>query len=269
MCGVVYGLRIGIRVTSPEMLDDLRAGLPPGWRTAPCRIVDRMYSLVVGGPGPRPGVRRFHVLYADARRVARSTDAHDVVKALGSGLEQYVAEEAPGRVFVHAGVVGWGRRAIVIPARSFSGKSTLVAALVRAGAIYYSDEYAVFDRSGRVHPFPRPLSMRDPEGHALGSVRPESLGGRTGRRPLAVGLVAVTRYRSGAAWRPRALSVGDGMMALMANTVAIRRRPRTTLAVLREATIGARIVGGDRGPAEEAAALILGEMTAARGRCRP
>jgi hypothetical protein len=31
-----------------------------------------------------------------------------------------------------------------------------VAELVRAGATYYSDEFAVLDSRGRVHPFPRP-----------------------------------------------------------------------------------------------------------------
>ena len=45
-------------------------------------------------------------------------------------------------------IVTWGRgRAIVIPGRTFSGKSTLVAELVRAGATYYSDEYAVEDET--------------------------------------------------------------------------------------------------------------------------
>src|ERR671929_229610 len=87
----------------------------------------------------------------------------------------------------HAGVVGWQGRAILIPGRSFSGKSTLVAALVRAGATYYSDEFAVLDERGRVHPFPKKLSMR-----LEGSARPrfapvEELGGRRGTTPLRVG----------------------------------------------------------------------------------
>ena len=72
-----------------------------------------------------------------------------------------IAEVARNRVFVHAGVVGWKGRAIVIPGRSYSGKSTLVSELIRAGAAYYSDEYAVFDSRGRVYPFAKPLEMRD------------------------------------------------------------------------------------------------------------
>jgi hypothetical protein len=34
---------------------------------------------------------------------------------------------------------------------SYSGKTTLVSELIRAGATYYSDEYAVIDERGRVH----------------------------------------------------------------------------------------------------------------------
>ena len=46
-----------------------------------------------------------------------------------------VATLAKELVFVHAGVVGWRNRAIVIPGRSLSGKSTLVLALVVAVAL--------------------------------------------------------------------------------------------------------------------------------------
>ena len=55
----------------------------------------------------------------------------------------------------HAGVVGWRGRAIVIPGRSHAGKSTLVAELVRRGAVYYCDEFAVLHETGRVHPYRR------------------------------------------------------------------------------------------------------------------
>jgi hypothetical protein len=71
-----------------------------------------------------------------------------------------VAEFAIGKVFLHAGVVAWNNRALIIPAKSFQGKTTLVAELVKKGAVYYSDEYAVLDEDGLVHPFPKKLSMR-------------------------------------------------------------------------------------------------------------
>jgi hypothetical protein len=65
----------------------------------------------------------------------------------------YVAEHSQDRVFIHAGVVAVDGKAVVLPGKSHAGKSTLVWALVRAGATYYSDEYAVFDRKGEVYLF--------------------------------------------------------------------------------------------------------------------
>ena len=55
---------------------------------------------------------------------------------------------------------GWKGQAVMVPAHSHTGKTTLVAELIQNGAEYYSDEYASLDRSGFVHPFPRDLSIR-------------------------------------------------------------------------------------------------------------
>jgi len=160
-------------------------------------------------------------------------------------------------VFVHAGVDGWSGQAIVIPWRSFSGKTTLVTALVRAGATYYSDEYAVFDAQGRVHPYPRRLAIREDYSSRFRRCLPEALGGRVGVGPLPVGLIAVSNYRSGARWRPRRLSPGQAVLALLANTVPARRRPADALAALHRAVSQAVAMRGARGEALETAAAIL------------
>src|SRR5262249_38753244 len=131
-------------------------------------------------------------------------------------VQLYVAERSPRRVFVHAGVVGWRGRAIVIPGRSFSGKTTLTAALVKAGFTYYSDEYAALDSAGRVHPYARLLGIRE-HGQFERATRytVESLGGKRGARPLPVALVIVSQYKPVAQWRPRRLSAGEGALAML------------------------------------------------------
>src|SRR6185312_3555780 len=123
-------------------------------------------------------------------RVRAPADAA-ALQAFESKLALHVAAESRTFLFVHAGVVGWRGRAIVLPGRTHAGKSTLVAALVRAGATYYSDEYALVDGDGRVWPYPRPLSLRRARGPVR--VRPERLG-RVGRGPLPVGLVVLCRF---------------------------------------------------------------------------
>jgi len=196
-------------------------------------------------------------LYEDAARLARSKDTDPVLEALERDLQLYVAEWAHRRVFVHAGVVGWRGRAIVIPGRTMSGKTTLVKALVEAGATYYSDEYAVLDERGRVHPYPKPLSIRENGRGRPKEVLPETLGGTTGVKPLSVGLVVATSYREAARWRPRQLLPGRAVMALLAHTVSVRRQPERAMTVLREVVADAVVLKGVRGEAAETAEDIL------------
>ena len=160
---VAHGVRVGIRTNRPEVLEGLEQYFPLGWKPCADERVHHLYSLIVGG-SERPNVRRFHLLYVDALRVVRTMELQDIFVLLEYDLEVYVAEQARRRVFVHAGAVGWNGRAIILPGQTRSGKTTLVAALVRAGATYYSDEYAVIDTQGRVHPYPRPLMIRTETG---------------------------------------------------------------------------------------------------------
>jgi hypothetical protein len=144
-----------------------------------------------------------------------------------------------------------------VPGPSLSGKTTLVAELVRAGASYYSDEYAVLDARGRLHPYAATLSIRRryPEPPHLCPV--EALGGRRGTEPLPVALVVVTEYRSGAVWAPRLLSAGHGALALLANTVSARRRPAAALTALREVVVHGTVLEGERGEASTMVARLL------------
>jgi hypothetical protein len=257
-----YGVRVGVRVNRAEALDRVRDYLPPDWKLSTSPVVERLYSLVVGGSdSPRPNVRRFNLIYGDAARLERSLELESVLRSLESDMQHYIAEAAPRRVFVHAGVIGWRGRAVLIPGRSFSGKTTLVAELVKAGAVYYSDEYAVLDSSGRVHPYARPLSIRQAESPNSERRQVESLGGSRGGRPLSVGLVVVTEYKPGVRWRPRRLSAGQGALALLNHTISIQRKPEAALPVLKRVASQARILKGARGDAKGVVDFILKSLS--------
>lgn len=253
-----YGVSVGVRVSDADVLERVRALLPPGWKPARKSTVRRLYSLIVGGPTSRPGVRRFNILYSDATRLLRTHDLEEALRQLEFDLELYIADRAPRRTFVHAGVVGWNGQAIVIPGRSFSGKSSLVKALVKAGALYYSDEFAVLDERGRVHPYPIPLAIRPGSDGAPSIKRTvEELGGVAGVGPLPVGLVLITRYVSGRHFRPRQLSVGRAVLELLAHALPARRRPGRVIDALTQVVSQALVLRGTRGDAEETARHIL------------
>lgn len=193
----------------------------------------------------------------DEEPVTGSLDRRLALGILDAELRMYIALNAPEHVFVHAGVVGVGERAIVLPGKSFAGKTTLVTALVHAGAEYWSDEYAVLDADGLVHPYPKPLSMRIDSTRVTDERPVESLGGRAGDRPLPVALIAFMSYRPGSAWGLRPCTAGEGAVKLLEHSIAARSRPVQVLAAVRRAATDAVVLEGDRGEADEAASALL------------
>lgn len=259
-CINTYGVRVGVRFNEPSLVDLLEPHLPPGWQPGESPVVDQLFSLWVDRSEGQP--RRPSRLYAGSARRIRTRDLDELFIVLESEIRQRVAAEARERVFVHAGVVGWRGRAIVIPGRSRSGKTTLVAELVKAGAEYYSDEFAVLDRDGLVHPFPKPLSVRGEGGCDLHVQRPsaEDLGGVCGREPLAIGLVVLAEYHREAEWKPRGLSAGQTVLEMLAHTVPARLRPEDSLVALGRAVEGASVLAGKRGEAQELATRLLKQI---------
>src|SRR5208337_754927 len=254
-----HGVRVGIRANDHGVLEQVGDYMPPLWRPSSSSVVDLLYSLVLGSPGRGPG-KGANLLYSGVERRACSQSLRYVLVCLENSLEIDIALRAPDRLFVHAGVVGWHGKAILIPGRSLAGKTELVAALLRAGATYYSDEFAVLDASGCVHPHPVRLGLRARNGRPGKRFAVEELGGHSGTQPLEVALVAVLKYRPGARWRPRALSPGKATLALLANTVCARTRPRFALDILRRVAERAVARRGARGEAEDVAAPLLEQL---------
>ena len=241
----------------PGGADLLHEVLPPGHQPTSSRTVQRLYSLILGGDSQERGVRRFNILYDGAQRLARERDLAPVLRILAAQIRRTVAEMAPRRVFVHAGVIEHCGRAIVVPGASLSGKSTLVSELIKQGATYYSDEFAVLDDRGRVHPFAKPLSLRKPGSFDSIDHEVEEFGAAAGVKSVPIGMVAITRYAPGAKWRPQVLSAGQGALALLSHSVAARRQPRRVIGALHRALGGALIVKGVRGEASGVAQQLL------------
>jgi hypothetical protein len=264
---VAYGVRIGLRADCRALLDALehdsvRRYLPFGWRAvegdeADAPVSVRYELLTCASDGAWPSFR----VYVGTVLIAEVHTLKDVASTLAAHAEPFVAERAPDHLFVHAGVVGWEGRAIVMPGSSFAGKTTLVRAWLEAGATYYSDEFAVLDREGKVHPFARPLAIRDDSTVVTRRVPVVALGAETGTTPLPIGLVLMTAYRVGARWRPRRLTPAPTLLALMRNTVAARGNPAHSMPILKQAVSGGMALAGPRG---EARAMISAVLRQAR-----
>lgn len=244
-----YGARIGVRFTDRALGAELALRPSPGTRLAAPGKVDRMLSIF------RSDGRYW--IYGDDEMKCQPIVRADLLDAFTTHLRGAFAEFSRKKLFVHAGAVGWNGRAVIFPGKSRAGKSTLIAELVKAGATYFSDEYAVLDDKGRVHPFAKPLSLRDTPSSRQRETPVESLGGVAARKPLPVALVVMTQYRDGARWKPKTLSPGEGALEIMAHTIAARRWPALALSVIGAVADRASIVRSERGDARELAHEIL------------
>lgn len=250
-----YGVRVKVESDSDELLDKARQAVVAGFVDRAVfvengvKLSDHVYRVTYDGDD--------HVLFKNGAEVSRGKSAKNFFKVLNSSLRVEVAEFADSKVFLHAGVVGWKGEAIVIPAKSFEGKSTLTAELVRIGADYYSDEYAVLDENGYVHPFPRKISMRYFGASREKDISVEELGGIYGRTPIPVSLVLLTGFVKGAIWHPKVLGPGDGIMEIIPHTIPIRRKAEFSLKVLDLVARRAIILKGSRGDSKKFAKILL------------
>ncbi|MGI8863622.1 MAG: hypothetical protein ACR2JH_04355 [Solirubrobacteraceae bacterium] len=244
-----FGVPLSVEVDSAELLSRVEANLPPGAR--PCASVpeENEFSLTT------PDGVSYDVKYP-GQSLAGSSDLEVALEVLDSRLRAIIALKAPEHIFVHAGAVARDGRAILIPGPTFSGKTSLVAEFVRAGMLYYSDEFAVLDREGLVHPYPKPLSLRT-RGLSQTDHDVASLGGIAGSDPVPLGMIILARYAPGAPWHPQPLSPGEALLAMMANTVPAQERPEQSMATIRKAIVGAVAVESERGDAAQVVGQVL------------
>ncbi len=254
-----FGVKIGIRAEKQAHLDktleQLERIFPKGLEPVTLNEIEYWFRIA-----PKRG-KKFD-LYRNEEVLIEDFGEEFFFESLESKIRVTIGEFARERVFLHAGVVVWKGRAIVIPGQSFAGKTTLVAALIKKGALYYSDEYAVLDARGAVQPFPKWLSVRGIIDEYTQLDTPvESLGGAAGTETVEVGLVLLAKYKKGKKmpkkWSPKPLSRGRGVLGIIPHTMPLTNKPKETLNVLNNLASRAIIIRTIRGEADEFAEILL------------
>lgn len=255
---VSYGVRVEIAGNDAELVEEAAGtaerSLLGNFKRVRGGRTDQLFELHVS-----PGGRYFRIAKNDVW-LAGGRSRFKFIKFFDTLVRVGVGESAPEHVFLHAGVVGWRGKAIVMPADSFQGKSTLVTELVRSGAEYYSDDFAILDAQGNVHPFARRISMRgtDAKGRmTLYDHTAGDLGGVEGRAAIPVGAIIFTQYAESGRWRPKMLTAGEGAMRALPFTLSLHSRPEFSLRVLNIAASRAIIATSLRGNAEKFARTLL------------
>jgi hypothetical protein len=156
-------------------------------------------------------------LLADDVTVASARTADSLVPDLIRVLDDAVIQRLSELRAVHAGAVLWNGRALLLPGPTHSGKSSLVAELLKRGATYFSDEYALIDSEGRAHPYPRPLLLRNGCPDQL-PMLPSEWNAPVGDTPAPIGWILSLAYQPSYAWTVAPISQSEALLILLQNT---------------------------------------------------
>jgi hypothetical protein len=250
-----FGVRVRIDVNSPDAVAPLREvvmeALPGCVRFERSGGAEYHFRLNWNSNGNDS-------LYENGKMIARTVRRDRVLSMLIPRIRLTVAEFAKGFVFIHAGVVAVNGKALIIPGHSMQGKTSLVVELLKKGAVYYSDEYAVIDESGSVLPFPKALSVRSgPNAYKQIDKPVETFEAATGKERVEPGLVLFTKFRPDAEWSPAELNAGEGVIELIRNTIPIRNEPAFVFSVLKKLAEKAVFLKSDRPDAAATAERLL------------
>lgn len=242
---MAYGYKVGYRVASIQSQELLSRVVLPNWQEcSPLEGADCWIQV--------DGLD----LYDGFTHWTRARDLEHLALRLAQLTQMKLTWGASEFLFLHGGVVKVGQHGWLLPGDSKAGKSTLVRALCEHGCQFYSDEYAVLDREGRVQPYPRALWERVSRTRRT-SVLPTQLGWNESLGPVAISRFVFCSYRKGAHWQPQVPTIEEALEKL---APLLRTAPDRKLEArewLARALASAQIESGWRGEASETARLLL------------
>jgi SM-20-related protein len=246
-----YGLDIRVvDAAGARLCERLQNALPPEFTVSSAAKAAVEY-VVKAGAAERT---RYRITY-DGVEGLDAADEEEALHCVQQQIDYTIARRSVQKLFVHAGVVAWRGLAIVIPGRTLTGKSSLVAEFVRRGALYCSDEFAVLDDMGNVHPYRRALVLREE-----GKQHPEDLHLRwdtASTEPLPVGLIVAAPYRPGVAWRPAIVRGTRAVLPLIEATILARQESARIVRIAARISPVVVTLAGPRPDATEVAPRIL------------
>jgi hypothetical protein len=198
---------------------------------------------------------QFQLLSGDVA-VASAHRAISLVPDLIRVLDDAVIQSLTTLRAVHAGAVLWGERVLLLPGGTHAGKSSLVAELLRRGATYFSDEYALIDSEGLVHPYPRPLLIRNGRPEQVPTL-PGEFDAPVGDTPAPIGWILSLQYLPECTWSVAAITQSEALLTLLRNTPHTLAESPDMVRVFERAVRGATCFAGRRNEAADAVDQIL------------
>lgn len=245
-----FGCTVHAEADSPESFEVLERYIFPTLPRSDATGAGSDIALSVSRAG------KVFQLLVDGNEAASAPEPIGLVPGIIHAIDDAVVRRLSPLRAVHAGTVLWNGRALLLPGATHSGKSSIVAELLRRGAAYFSDEYALIDPEGRVHPYPRPLLLRD-GGAGQVPVLASELNAPAGDGPAPLGWILLLNYKAGESWSVVPLAQSLTVLALLENTPHELARSPQMVEQFERAVAGAACYAGQRGDAADAAVEIL------------
>lgn len=239
-------------------------------------LLSLLWGPMTTGDGPEPARTYTLARGEDGGWIATAGDSveavHETLWGVTDALRYRMLEVCEERleryVTLHAAAVARAGDLVLLAGESGAGKTTLTLALLDAGWAYLSDDLApVSVATGLVHPFPKPLGVKDPatwgrvgdafDGLSLGPPAGSFLVPATrwdvAPGPLPVRALVFPRFAAGAALEVERLSAARG--AALASAY-LRKLDPSTVSLLKRICAGAVCAGLTYGSSTDAIAAI-------------
>ncbi len=156
----IYQTDVEVTYNNQEALD-LLYFLFGDMKSAGAPISARAFDVVMAGRPTRMSLweQEKQIYFGQCKQTLAHLLVNEVIYEGIIGNHHHLA--------LHAGAVAVGKKGILLPGKSGSGKSSLTAWLVGEGFSYLTDELVLLAADGPILPFTRPLSLKSPAGGLL------------------------------------------------------------------------------------------------------
>lgn len=252
VCLFEYGSQLNVTCDGLRVEDFFEAVCLPHWKIRP--FAPGNANLRLSNTSPEPGYPLKAEWNGENLLIAATTA--ELFRQLESFVHAYFAERSDNPIFVHCGAVEHNGECLLFPASTYSGKSTLIRALVDQGARYMSDEFALVNTTTRkVHAFPRRLHLR---GNTPSVVKLPGPSHEAVVHGLPVKWIYFLKYTEGSHLSIAASTPAKAVLSLFENTIAAQRIGGSQIfPIFAHICSSAACFEGNRGEAQRAARAIL------------
>jgi hypothetical protein len=244
-----FGVNALFQTNNRNLFNLIVGKLPIGWKENSMNKTDVVFSMFCG---------ENNQFFINDELVSEGPSLESFYDYLEREIRITIGGKSPKYVFLHSSVIGIDGEAVLFPAKSFAGKTTLAKEFLKYGAEYYSDEYAIIDEKGLVYPYTKPLSLRGIiDDNTQVDIEVEEFGGKKAHKPIPIKMICLTEYQPSLIWKPEVLSDGKGILELLRHTLTTRENPKFTLKVLNLIAKRAIIAKSKRGDASEFAKTVI------------